>query len=311
MKYDIEADWHLLDTCNYSCSYCFFGPEVLKSKLRKYATPSDWQSAFDATRVIWLLHMTGGEPSIYSDFVELCEALTACHYISLNSNLTHQSLVAFSQRIDPSRVSFINAGLHLEERESRAGNETFLRHADLLRSENFPVLVSIVATPTALDRFEEAIAVLKPIGLFPIPKLFRGSVGQRAYPKDYTDEQKSRFRTFSHLARDHYRSQFARMSEPPSIDMLNDDAVLDGLPTYAGSLCEAGARFVHIKPNGDVFRCGARHSQGNILSSTFVRRFGPAPCNSEHCYYFCNKYSELGQSLSAPISERPKAVVGS
>ena len=74
MKYDIEADWHLLDTCNYSCSYCFFGPEVLKSKLRKYAAPSDWQSAFDVTGNIWLLHMTGGEPSIYSDFAELCEA---------------------------------------------------------------------------------------------------------------------------------------------------------------------------------------------------------------------------------------------
>lgn len=299
MKYDIEADWHLLDTCNYSCSYCFFGPEVLKSKLRKYAAPSGWQSAFDATGIMWLLHMTGGEPSIYPDFVELCEALTARHYISLNSNLTHHSLVAFSQRIDPSRVSFINAGLHLEERENRGGNEAFLRHADLLRGESFPVMVSLVATPTALDRFEEAIAVLQPIGLFPVPKLFRGSIGQRTYPKDYSEAQKSRFRAFSQLARGHYGPQLARIGEPPSIDILNDDAFLEGLPTYAGSLCEAGARFAHILPNGDVFRCGARHWQGNILSGTFVRRSGPAPCNSEHCYYFCNKYSGLSQSLFA------------
>ena len=50
------------------------------------------------------------------------------------------------------------------------------------------------------------------------------------------------------------------------------DAFLEVLPTYAGSLCEAGARFAHILPNGDVFRCGARHWQGNILSGTFVRR---------------------------------------
>ena len=299
MKYDIEADWHLLDTCNYSCSYCFFGPEVLKSKLRKYAAPSDWQSAFDVTGNIWLLHMTGGEPSIYSDFAELCEALTARHYISLNSNLTHRSLVAFSQRIDPSRVSFINAGLHLEERENRAGNETFLRHAELLRGEGFPIVVSLVATPTALDRFEEAIALLQPIGLFPVPKLFRGSIGQRAYPKDYSEAQKNRFRAFSQLARDHYGSQLARMSERPSIDMLNDDAFLEGLPTYTGSLCEAGARFVHIKPNGDVFSCAGGPWQGNILSDTFVRQSGLAPCNSSHCYYFCNKYSRLGQSMSA------------
>jgi len=97
------------------------------------------------------------------------------------------------------------------------------------------------------------------------------------------------------------------MSERPSIDMLNDDAFLEGLPTYTGSLCEAGARFVHIKPNGDVFGCAGGPWQGNILSNTFVRQSGPAPCNSSHCYYFCNKYSRLGQSMSA---NDPKRTLG-
>jgi molybdenum cofactor biosynthesis enzyme MoaA len=112
MNYTIEADWHMLDTCNYRCAYCFFGPETLGAKLRTFSDPEGWSSAFDATGAIWLLHMTGGEPSIYPDFVELCERLTARHFISINSNLTHASLGDFSRRIDPSRVSFINAGLH-------------------------------------------------------------------------------------------------------------------------------------------------------------------------------------------------------
>jgi hypothetical protein len=63
MNYNIEADWHLLDTCNYRCDYCFFGPETLGSKLRTFASPEGWKSAFDATGDVWLLHMTGGEPS--------------------------------------------------------------------------------------------------------------------------------------------------------------------------------------------------------------------------------------------------------
>ena len=28
-KYDIEADWQLLNTCNYRCEYCFFPDAVL------------------------------------------------------------------------------------------------------------------------------------------------------------------------------------------------------------------------------------------------------------------------------------------
>lgn len=299
MKYDVEADWHLLDTCNYRCSYCFFGPEVLGSKLRTFASPQRWQSAFDATPDVWLLHLTGGEPSIYPNFVELCESLTARHYISINSNLTHSSLDGFARRIDPCRVSFINAGLHLEERDFRSGHSSFLAHADLLRSRNFPILVSLVATPAAIQRFQEAVALLKPIGLFPIPKLFRGTFGGRLYPEAYSQFEKDQFAAFAGLARAFYQPLIARMDEAPSIDTLNDDLFLEKVPSFKGSLCDAGDRFVHILPNGDVFRCGGVDFQGNILNGTFVRRTAPAPCETQHCYYFCNKYSHQARSHQA------------
>src|SRR6188508_2535290 len=105
MHYDREADWHLLNTCNYRCSYCFFDDAILGDKLRRFAAPDEWRAAFDATGDTWLLHLTGGEPSVYPEFVSLCEALTARHFISLNSNLTRPAFVEFSDRIDPSRVS--------------------------------------------------------------------------------------------------------------------------------------------------------------------------------------------------------------
>lgn len=292
MNYTIEADWHMLDTCNYRCAYCFFGPETLGAKLRTFSDPKGWSSAFDATGAIWLLHMTGGEPGIYPEFVELCERLTARHFISINSNLTHASLVDFSRRIDPSRVSFINAGLHLEERELRKGHAAFLRNADALRERDFPLLVSLVATPSALARFDDAIALLAPIGLFPIPKLFRGSEGGRTYPQAYSAAEKQHFKTLAARARDFYRADLLRRDEPPSIDILNDDLFLDGVPSYRGALCTAGERFVQILPSGDVHRCGGGDPLGNVLAGTFARRAGPAPCDTQHCYYFCNKYSD-------------------
>ena len=238
------------------------------------------------------MHMTGGEPSIYPDFVELCERLTARHFISINSNLTHASLADFSRRVDPSRVSFINAGLHIEERELRKGRAAFLRNADTLRARDFPLLVSLVATPSALARFAEAIALLAPIGLFPIPKLFRGTADGKTYPHAYSDTEKQRFKMLAARAQDFYRADLLRREEPPSIDILNDDLFLDGVPSYRGALCTAGERFVQILPNGDVYRCGGADPQGNVLARTFERRAGPATCDTQHCYYFCNKYSD-------------------
>lgn len=280
--------------------YCFNDPAALASKMRTFASVDAWRDAFDTTRLTWLAHITGGEPSAYPDFVELCSALTAKHYISLNSNLTHRSLAMFAEVIDPARVSFINAGLHMEERQRRAGMDVFLRNADTLRAAGFRILISAVATPAVLERFEEAVSLLAPLQLFPIPKLMRGQVGGRSYPKAYTAEDKARFRKYSRLAREFYRDLPVMGAEPPSLDMLHDDAYVDDLPDFTGQLCLAGRKFVQLNANGDVFRCGGKNSQGNLLHGTFARRRDAEPCSSTHCYYFCNKYSApyTGRMLS-------------
>jgi hypothetical protein len=90
----------------------------------------------------------------------------------------------------------------------------------------------------------------------------------------------------------------ARMSERPSIDTLNDDAFLDGEPSFSGMSCDAGYRFVQINPNGDVPRCGPGEMFGNVLNGTLVRRRDPAPCNTRYCYYFCKKYSRPDRDLT-------------
>lgn len=291
-RYDIEADWHLLNTCNYRCSYCFFGPETLGSKLTSFAGADAWRSSFDRTGKTWLLHLTGGEPGIYPKFVELCAALTVRHFISLNSNLTSPSFSQFAKSIDPSRVSFINAGLHLEERDKRGDSGRFADHAANLQHNGFRLLVSLVATPSALTRFAEAVELLRPANLFPIPKLYRGVWDGKIYPEAYSAGEKAIFCDFAKQARDFYKTGTAGWSESPSIDMLNDDRYLGGLPIYKGRSCSAGSRFVHIYPNGDVFRCGGLDPQGNILAGTVAFSPGPEPCNSQHCYYFCDKYSQ-------------------
>jgi hypothetical protein len=122
--------------------------------------------------------------------------------------------------------------------------------------------------------------LLKPVGLFPIPKLLHESFEGRCYPNAYTALDKIQFRRFSAEARKFYEPFLARMSQHPSIDMFRDDTYLDGVPRFTGVPCEAGHRFVSIRPNGNVFRCGPGWFLGNILRGTFALRSGAAPCDS-------------------------------
>ena len=299
MNYDIEADWKLLNPCNFRCSYCFIAPSQLASKMRCYASAAEWKAAFAKTGKTWLLHMTGGEPSIYFDFAALCRAVTEDHFMSLNSNLTHGAIAEFARSVDPRRVSFINAGLHLEEREARIGHASFLRHADLLRDAGFPLFVSMVATPTALRRFDEAAQLLRPLGLFPVPKLLRETFEGRQYPGAYTPAEKVRFGVLAEAARAFYGGALAGRAERPSIDIFGDDAFVDGTPSYAGRSCEAGRRFVSIEPDGGVFRCSPKTRLGNLLAGSFAPRPAPAPCDTSYCFYFCQKYAAPAASAAA------------
>src|SRR6476619_7665059 len=101
MHYDVEADFVLLTTCNFRCNYCFIPVADLSIKLRVHATNEAWQEAFDATGKRWLIHLTGGEPFVYPNFVDLCARLSQRHFISINSNLAHASVERFASEIDP------------------------------------------------------------------------------------------------------------------------------------------------------------------------------------------------------------------
>lgn len=297
MRYDIEADWMLLETCNYRCAYCFFDEEVLGRKLRPAASPAEWRAAFDRTGRTWLLHLTGGEPGAYHGFTELCRELTQNHFISINTNLTQRAFADFAETIDPARVSFINAGYHPFERDRRGGQQVFAELAALLKAKGFAIMVSVVATPEALAAFPQIVDALRPTGLLPVPKLMRGPFEGRYYPDAYSAAEKRQFRQFTREARRAYGPLLAGRHHAITVNPFDDHRFLDGLPVYRGRSCEAGRKFVSIAPNGDVFRCSSHNddgetlAQGNILQGSFMPAPGPAPCDTGYCFYFCNKYA--------------------
>ena len=97
----------------------FLLPKSRSAKIQVHASAEEWAEGFDSTGKTWLLHINGGEPSIYPGFINLCSSLSRNHYLSINSNLSGNCVEAFAETIDPKRVHFINAALHYVEREKK------------------------------------------------------------------------------------------------------------------------------------------------------------------------------------------------
>jgi MoaA/NifB/PqqE/SkfB family radical SAM enzyme len=307
MRYDIEADWHLLNTCNYRCAYCFIPTTALGEKLTLYGEPETWKQSFDRTGLTWLLHVTGGEPSIYPGFAKLCQLLSEKHYLSFNSNLSNPSIVEVAKRVDPSRISFINAGLHAKERQSRRGLEKFLEHAACLKEHGFPLFITIVATPEVLHRADEIIALTKPIGLMPIPKRLGHSYEGKIYPEAYSPKEKALFIEFAKRARESYAPFIRNLAERPTADVFGEDDYLDGDLDFRGRMCSAGVKFVSLRPDGGVYRCEPKQANylGNILDGSF-KTAEKSLCDSTYCFYFCLKYSEEPKFGSIPFLRNTK-----
>lgn len=290
-SYDAEADWLLLSRCNFRCPYCFFSPADRSARIITYATPSEWLEGFNATGRSWLLHITGGEPSIYPDFVGLCEQLTQNHILSINTNLSHRSADSFCERIDPERVHFINAALHYDQRPASAPVNVFIERVLRLQARGFAVLVSAVMTPEMIGVFAEAQRRFEASGIFIIPKVMRGWYRGRRYPGSYTEAEKALIREYLAGASLRYASLRSGMGEPPTINMFTDDDFLNGVGSYRGKLCASGVRFVRIDSDGSVVRCDSRERLGNILQKNVNLLSHPQRCDSSYCPYFCAKYT--------------------
>lgn len=291
MKYDVEADWTLLTTCNFRCTYCFLSTAELGAKITTCASHTQWTEGFRATGKTWLIHLTGGEPSLYPGFVELCAALSDKHYLSINSNLSHRCMDSFAEVVDPDRVHYINASVHYGEREGHNALTSFVERVHKLKTRRFNVLVSFVMTPEMVTRFPEIDRWFDAQGLSLVPKVIRGRYQGGSYPRGYSREQKQLLRLYLVDAKKKCAATIVQMGETPTIDMFADSRFLDGIPNYRGRLCASGSAFVRIDSKGDVVRCGSGERLGNILARDVGLLNAPKKCDTSYCPYFCEKYT--------------------
>lgn len=313
MDYEIEADWLLNEYCNFNCEYCFDSSDKLK-KYKGNAYTHKVVDAFNNTGIKWLIHMSGGEPLFFPNIVKLCSELTENHFISMNSNLSHNNIYQFGESVNPQKVRFIHCSIHIQERERLKLVKDFIDKYNFLKKKGFFVFASYVVTPSLMHKFRKDYILFKSEGVIIRPKAFHGStylwretnnrilnkmrnMYSKFYPDSYTKKQKESLLRYNSESDNDRKADMST----EEMDIFKDIAlgnwfekyITEGLPSFKGKMCLAGKKFVKIDSSGDVKRCNTENENlGNIFNGDLKLYNSAKPCNSDYCTcpYFGQKY---------------------
>ncbi|MFA5388667.1 MAG: radical SAM protein [Candidatus Omnitrophota bacterium] len=249
--------WNIHYSCNYRCPYCFFEGKWLEYQKRNvYLSPDEWMEywnrIYDRYGRSYIL-ITGGEPFIYPDFIELIGKLSAVHYpINISTN-TSGDLKTFADKIDPAKVS-VSASLQLNFENM----ESFLKKVKFLKERKFLGCINFVAYPPLLEQLDFILERFDSIGEKPKVIPFWGKYQDREYPFAYSDKEK----------------EFLGVDESWMKKVRKKD-----------SRCAAGYNSALIFPDGKVARCGQIGEK--MLLGDFLNDFklldSPAACDAEYC----------------------------
>ena len=273
---EISFNWDIHWKCNYRCPYCWFYEkwDDLKGqnlylgieKLLKF-----WQNIYSKYGKVKIA-ITGGEPFLYPDFINLIKQLVKLHKLEIVTNLS----------VD--LTNFMNEN-NLEDLDIRpsfqpgfADFEKFVEQVVILKKKKPHQEVSIVAWPPYIKELKSYDDKFSKFGIKIFTQPFFGEYNGIRYPEGYTDKE--------------------REIIGPSLGSRGGESFKPELVSTKGKLCAAGQRYAVIHPHGKILRCGGLNSSdqdkmviGNLGDENFQLLSEPAPCICEICP--CNEWASL------------------
>lgn len=258
MEPKVRFTWNMLYDCNYRCSYCFFeGKWEEYGKRNVYFLAPEWVFYWKRMRDKYgppYLIITGGEPFLYPNFIEIIKGLTEiCYHINISSN-SSGDLKRFVEEIGPQKVS-----LSLSFQPEFDKLENFIERLLFIRKHKFDGCVNFVAYPPFLKDIgsykEKFASINESLKIIP----FFGEYQGVSYPQGYTQEEQE-------------------------LISINDSWFKK--VRKKGSLCDAGQRTALVFPDGKVARCGQVGEDmvlGCFFDSNFKLLDKSLPCEAEYC----------------------------
>jgi len=176
----------MLYSCNYTCAYCNIirgrvncNPEQTKHKIMELAVFKNiWDRIYDLYYSC-AIRLTGGEPSIYPDFIRLVAFLTEKHVVNINTNLSFD-IYKFMEKVPHQNVC-LNVSFHPEF----ITIEDLMVKLRVLMKNGYGCSVCCASYPPFLkdlERYKEILAGDNiPFNMSP----FMGTYESRNFPNDY------------------------------------------------------------------------------------------------------------------------------
>jgi MoaA/NifB/PqqE/SkfB family radical SAM enzyme len=256
--------WLINEQCNFQCSYCLQKNE--KTNSLSLINISKLTESLQFIGSDWIFHITGGEPFLERNIVDICTEIVKKHYLSINTNLSTNNIIEFGNKVDPNRTLLINASVHISEREKRDVNlVSYIDKILFLQKKGFNVIAYYVVHPDLLKRITEDVLFLRQNGVKNVRlKAFKGFFEGRYYPSSYGIDERKLFEVFD-------------------ID-YPEHRILDESSRYQGLLCKAGQKFYLMDRNGNLRRCTSLYkSYGNLFDRSQVIDPKPKPCPIAYC----------------------------
>ncbi len=145
-----SAIWWTTMACNFKCKYCWEvqAQERGEFKPMPFRPAQDWLDAWNRLRP-QLLDITGGEPFLMPELLDVVTGLDPAIRVAITSNLSHP-LIEFARHVSPERVINVTASFHPMENGTRThpmNPEIFVGRCLFLQNHGFNVTVNVVAWP--------------------------------------------------------------------------------------------------------------------------------------------------------------------
>ncbi|MBN2776020.1 MAG: radical SAM protein [Bacteroidales bacterium] len=263
-KFPYRINWEITQQCNFNCSYCSNAATVNKTPPPLVYAPIQLSEFFLRTGRNWLILITGGEPFLYPNFVDVCHELSKNHHLQITTNLSSSKIFEFAEKINPDKIFNINASYHHEIRADNDLHQDFLKKCIILKDNGFPILVNLIAHPSFINTVKTDAEYFTKLGLECIIFGFRGTYKNKTYPQAYKNSELDLIKSFSQ-------------------DDTEIKIALNKLNFY-GYYCDAGNRYFGLKQNGDLIRCFTLSKKiGNLFTGDFPKKLESHPCISHQC----------------------------
>jgi MoaA/NifB/PqqE/SkfB family radical SAM enzyme len=231
-----SAIWWTTMTCNFKCKYCWEvqAQERGEFKREPFRPAQDWLEAWNRLRP-QLLDITGGEPYLMPDFLDVLIGLDPAIRVAITSNLSHP-LLEFVRHVSPECVINVTASFHPMENGTRVhpmNPEVFVGRCLFLQNHGFNVTVNVVAWPEQMYLIPAWADMFRSHGLrFHVDPY--SSIAY--YPYEYSEAERR------------FLEPWIWENRRAGLDVIKPDASIT-------VLCSGGADHINVQPDGSAWRC--------------------------------------------------------